>query len=194
MILDLILRIAPNGGQVFEAVMIGFATYWGGQLAKHTGLPFWLRWQGSRGAKAMTAMAAVAVVVMNFYYTGFGVLYRGTDLGAYILAVADTPLHGAMLSVRAAITEEILFRLLLGGVIAYLVSRLIPKASPRVSSMIIILATGVLFGLVHPNWAGVLVGIALAFVYFKTGLIPAMVVHFVADVIVFGFMIPFVPR
>lgn len=141
---------------------------------------------------AVLALDAV-VVISDAGYAAL-LLHRGVLPSEYILARTNTPVRGALLSLRAAIIEEPLFRLLLGSLITLGISRLAAKAQSETRTQVGMLITGALFCLLHPNWAGLVGGIGMSLIYFRTGLAPAMVVHFLADIVPYALMLPFVRR
>lgn len=88
-----------------------------------------------------------------------------------------------LLAMRAGLQEEIIFRLFLFTLITYAATKIVH--STRKSIVIGIAISSLLFGMMHgfyPNFAYISGGI-LAYIFYKNGLIPAMIIHFLADVI-----------
>lgn len=93
-----------------------------------------------------------------------------------------TPERGLALSFRAALNEEILFRLLLFPLVAWVFKSFIHS---RQGSLVIgALASSFVFGLIHPGFVmAFLTGLAIVYIYHQCGLFPAMSVHFLIDAI-----------
>lgn len=58
------------------------------------------------------------------------------------------------------------------------------RARAQASLVIAGLASAMLVGLIHPGFVqAFLIGLALVYIYYKRGLLPAMIIHFLADAI-----------
>jgi membrane protease YdiL (CAAX protease family) len=86
-----------------------------------------------------------------------------------------------LLALRAGIHEEIVYRLFIFTLATYLVSTIIE--SKRKSVIIGMVLSSIVFGLLHGFYFAYLSGAILAYIFYKNGLISAIVVHFLADAI-----------
>lgn len=158
-------------------------------FAPRVGCPLWRRHSINSStlgrAAYFTAVLGFSVVVINtvvnlVYFMG----YRSHTLQVSPWLALLTPEIALALSFRAALTEEVLFRLFLFTLVAWIVGRLVH--SQELSLVTGALASSIVFGLIHPGFLmAFLVGLALVYVYYRSGLLSAMTVHFFADAIPF---------
>lgn len=95
-----------------------------------------------------------------------------------------TPFSALIISFRAALTEEIIFRLLLISVIMLLISKF--TSSNKVPLILGIIISSIIFGLIHPGFlVAFLYGLVLSYLYINSGLIMVFTIHFLADFIPF---------
>ena len=89
-----------------------------------------------------------------------------------------------LISIRAAIYEEILFRLFLITVIIYYLKNII---SYRKSAFISVLISAFIFSVSFHSGSIISFasGLLLGFVYLSTGIIPSILLHFMADAVPF---------
>lgn len=86
------------------------------------------------------------------------------------------------LSLRAGVTEEIVFRLFLLSLVAWITLGIFHNRRGAIG--VGVLVSSFLSGLIHPGFMlAFLMGIALAYMYLRAGLVPAMIVHFVGDLV-----------
>jgi hypothetical protein len=89
------------------------------------------------------------------------------------------------LALRAALTEEVIFRFLIFSVIVKLSNRVIK--SKGICFIIGVLISAITFAMLHNGfYLSFIFGIGLCYIYKNTGLIPAMIIHFLADFIPFS--------
>ena len=93
------------------------------------------------------------------------------------------PETAVALSLRAALTEEIVFRLFLFLLATWVIERFIH--SQKRSMIVGAVASAFMFALMHGSGFAVAfpLGLALVYIYHRGGLLPAMIVHFFADAI-----------
>lgn len=154
-------------------------------ISRRIGYPLWWRKgdrsPASRRATLITALLGFTVIAANtcVYLTQEE---RATDLAPWLALL--TPETAIAISVRAALTEEVFFRLFLFPSIAWIFWRFTKQK--EASLVIGALASTLAFGLIHPGflWA-FLTGMAILHIYHRRGLLPAMITHFLADAIPF---------
>ncbi len=89
------------------------------------------------------------------------------------------------LSLRAGITEEVVFRLFLLSLSAWITLRIFHNRRGAIG--VGVLVSSLLFGLIHPGFIlAFLMGLAMAYIYLEAGLLPAMLVHFLGDFVPFS--------
>lgn len=96
-----------------------------------------------------------------------------------------TPKMAIAVSIRAALNEETVFRLFLFPLVTWIFLHL--KRSKKMSLVAGALSSSIAFGFVHGSGfiLAFLVGLAFVYVYLQRGLLPAMIMHFLADAIPF---------
>jgi membrane protease YdiL (CAAX protease family) len=161
---------------------------WAGMfLARHVGLPVW--WRSSNDSPVLRQKIYIIVLlslfvvicnmVLNLVYY---VAYHDQALQVSPWLVSLTSETALALSFRAALNEEVFFRLFLFPLIL-LVMRYFTH-SQKASLVIAGLASAMLVGLIHPGFVqAFLIGLALVYIYYQRGLLPAIVVHFFADAV-----------
>lgn len=154
-------------------------------LAPRVGCPIWWRPNDDspklRRKTILAVTVGVAIVIIN---TLNNLIYidQAAQTSSWINLL--TPSTAVAISLRAALNEEVIFRLFLFPLVAWILKRL--KQS-EFSLTIGALASSILFGLIHGAgffWA-FLVGLALIYIYYQRGLFLAMPIHFFADAISF---------
>ncbi|MFZ5966846.1 MAG: CPBP family intramembrane glutamic endopeptidase [Bacillota bacterium] len=95
-----------------------------------------------------------------------------------------TPLKAIFLSLRAAIIEEVIFRVFLFSLLLGTAKRIL-KNNERTIAIFSSLITSVLFAFMLHGGTNIsfAVGVVLSYVFYKRGLVPVMLIHFVGDVI-----------
>lgn len=152
-------------------------------FASRVGSPCWWR-QGngslaSRRMNHITVLLGLTVVVGN---TLVNLAYhnQAAQLAPWLALL--TPERAIALAFRAALNEEIFFRLFLFSLMAWVIGYFI--RSQQASFVTGALASTIMYGLIHPGFVmAFLVGLALVYIYHQRGLLLAMTVHFFADVI-----------
>ncbi len=95
------------------------------------------------------------------------------------LKIADIP----FLSLRAGLTEEVMFRLFLFSLIAWPLSKVLK--SPILYLSLSAIISSLLFGAIHGSGflIAFLMGLVLCYVYIRGGLLSAMTIHFLGNLI-----------
>ena len=156
-------------------------------LAPRVGSPIWWR-QGdssrtSRRATLFPVVLGLAVVAYNsLSVVGYTLSHPDQMAALAPWTIALTPGEAIALALRAALNEEIIFRLFLFPLVAWIAGHLV--RSKRIALLIGALASGFAFGLIHPGfWSAFMIGLALVSIYHQRGLLPAMIVHLFTDAI-----------
>jgi hypothetical protein len=189
--------LAPGASAAQRAILdliIMFVTgYLGYKFSRKSGLPLW--WgRGEKGGtkRAYTIMVVVGLIVIilnSVININMLITHREQFLTmspAWVTYIAEgTPFKALLVSVRAALTEEIVFRLFLISIISGIMQWF---TTSRANWLI---ASGILasmaFAFIHqPSLIPLLFGFMLSYIYINHGLIPVFVVHFLADAIPFA--------
>jgi hypothetical protein len=156
-------------------------------LAPRVGSPIWWRARdGSRASRRTTMITVLLGVFVVAYNTLsvviYAVIYADQMTAGAPWITALTPGRAIALALRAALNEEIVFRLFLFPLVAWGVGYFL--RCRRASLLIGASVSALAFGLIHPGfWSAFLIGLALVYIYHQRGLLPAMVVHFFTDAI-----------
>jgi membrane protease YdiL (CAAX protease family) len=134
-------------------------------------------------------------LAMGFAYHRSFVAYRFSPRVPFRIRHMKTWYDNFILSLSAAITEELVFRLLLLSAFLYLFSwlfRSITTLNPRISQSIpflfSIILSSLLFGAIHGVYGflfAFVAGIVLCLVFLRAGLESAILAHFVTNVVFF---------
>jgi hypothetical protein len=171
-------------GDFSIALLAGLA---GLYFASRVGSPCWWRLgigsPARRQATLVTLLLGLVVVVSN---TVIMVTYYRQDTAQFAQiapwAALLTPARASALAFRAALTENVFYRLLLFPLGAWAVGRF--TRSRRAALVSGALLSALVCGLLHPGFgAGFLIGVALVYICHQGGLVPVMIVHFLTDVI-----------
>ena len=146
--------------------------------------PIW--WQSKRNSEpwrgtALLTAVGVSIVIVNTLNNLISV-EQSMRYSPWLSLL--TPPTALAVSFRAALNEEVIFRLFLFPLAAWVFKRL---KQTEISLIIGALTSSILFGLIHGAgflWAS-LTGLALVYIYYQRGLLPAMSIHFFADAIPF---------
>jgi len=155
-------------------------------LAPRTGCPVWWRRDNrssvSHQATYVTALLGLSVVILNTLNNVINI-GQAEQLAPWMALL--TPVTALAISLRAALNEEIIFRLFLFSLVAWIVWRF--GNSQKASLVIGALVSALAFGLIHGLGfvPAFLVGLALIYIYHQRGLLSVMAVHFLADAIPF---------
>lgn len=166
-------------GIVLLAGMAGFF------FASRVGCPGW--WRSGKSKPASRRVTLITLLVAVFVVAGNTLVCVAsrnqlTELAPWLVSL--TPGTALALAFRAALTENIVFRLFLFPLVAWGVGHFI--RSQRGSLVVGALASAFVYGLIHPGFvAAFLGGLAVLYIYHQRGLLPAMAVHFFGDAIPF---------
>jgi hypothetical protein len=127
----------------------------------------------------LSLFVVICNAVLNLVYY---VAYYDQALQVSPWLISLTPEIALALSLRASLNEQVVFRLFLFPLI-WLIIRYFTH-SQKASLVIAGLASAMLVGLIHPGFVqAFLIGLALVYIYYQRGLLPAIVVHFFADAV-----------
>ncbi len=152
-------------------------------FAPRAGSPCW--WHpgnsspASRRVTFIAVLLGLAVVVSN---TLIFVASRNQVTQQAPWLTALTRKTAIALAFRAALTENIVFRFFLFPLAAWVAAHFI---HPRRTALIVgALVSALMFSLIHPGFiVAFLAGLALNYIYYQRGLLPAMVAQFFGDAI-----------
>lgn len=99
-----------------------------------------------------------------------------------------TPINSILISIRAGITEEVIFRFFLFSLFILVFAKIIHSKVLIFLICSIISALAYAFLLHSGSIVSLVAGIILSYIYYKKGLLPAIIVHFLGDCIPFLMM------
>lgn len=185
---------------VQTAVLLAIAVYFGLQLSRKLQLAVFT----DRDQMRHIAYLAIPLGIVTAFLIMFGDTLFARHLPT--LSIADThiePWKTLLASLYGGIVEEILMRLFLMSLIAWLIALVFRARQPRENSWIMwtaIIATAILFGLGHLPVTASLVtitpfvvaraialngigGLVFGWLYWKKGLLYAMLAHSTTDIV-----------
>jgi membrane protease YdiL (CAAX protease family) len=153
-------------------------------VVSHLGLPIWWSHNDEHSSQISLIVivlgASLVLINLIMYMTNLDQLASCSFLTMF------APKTAIALSLRAALTEEIFLRLFLFPAIAWVVMHFLKR---ELSLIIGGVVSSVYFGLIHPGFfLAFFVGLALVYIYYYKGLLPAMIVHFLADAAPFVYL------
>lgn len=168
-------------------IFFGIVGMW---AASRLDLPVWWRSRDSEkfSKKALIIALGVVIVVLNMVVNVGSVVQMAghPDVVESSHWISITPRTAVALSLHAAVTEEILFRLFFFSA-AWTASHFLRSKKDALITGAVI--SCFLFGLMDPGvpWFlfAFVLGFPMIYIYSRRGLIPVMVIHFLADSIPF---------
>ena len=177
-------EISAETVAIENALFVLITGFLGLIFASRCNLPWWWRpGDGSPDAKRTSTTVLILGVALVVANTVINVAYRNRGL---LGASSLTPEVALALGFHAAIVEEIGFRLFLFSIGVWAANYVLHSRDGAIA--IGALVSTLLFALFHPGSGNVLafvLGFVILYIYYQRGLIPAMVVHFLADAIPF---------
>jgi hypothetical protein len=163
-------------------LMAGWA---GVLLARRVGIPLW--WHSNNDSPVLRqkthilVLLGLFVVICNTVLNlGYYMAYHDEALQVSPWLISLTPGIAIALSLRAALNEQVVFRLFLFPLILLVIRYF--AHSQKASLVIAGLTSAFLVGLIHPGFVQAFsIGLALVYIYYQRGLLPAMITHFFAD-------------
>lgn len=162
--------------------MIGLALYFGSKHAFNNDLVVWYDKKKLMYIKHYIVLIVLALgIIVPNTINGYRYSNLPVDAHWFYFSNFSEPLF---LSLRAAIQEELVFRLLLIPLIVSYSSRIV-KTKTNAALLGVILSS-IAFGIIHPGfYFAFYCGLLLGYTYYKYGIVPAFIIHFLADVIPF---------
>jgi len=152
-------------------------------FASRMGFPWW--WRPSDGSIKERWVSAITIILgAGFICINVLSVPLGTAADHPLLQVTPFTTKIALaVSLRAALNEEIFFRLFVFSVAAWAINRVIHSRDGAI--MIGAVVSAFLYALLHTPRGGMIfpVGLLFIYIYYKRGLLPVMVIHFFADAI-----------
>lgn len=189
-ILPVLLASAYRGATpayvcAFDFGIVAIAGLSGAFFAARVGLPLWWRpCDGSKGSRRETA--AVLALGLLVVLGNTLVLLASPDQLARVAPwlLQLTPTSAVLLAARAALTENVVFRLLLFSLAVWVARR--ARLGTRAGLFAGAAVSALAFALIHPGGGvALLAGLALAYVFARRGLLAAMGVQFLGDAVPF---------
>lgn len=168
----------------FDVFIMLMSGYIGITLAPKLNIPLWIseRSESKKSKRYLPSTFLGLLLIVSNTIVFSMVRDTAYELPAYFRDL--TPFTAVIIATRAALTEEILFRLLSISVIIW-VSRKIIKSTED-SSFFAVILSSLLFTMIHPSFLQPFIyGLLLGYIYIKNGLIPVLIIHFLADAIPF---------
>ncbi|HOH89581.1 MAG TPA: CPBP family intramembrane metalloprotease [Bacillota bacterium] len=164
-----------------DIVLIASAISLGSRYAQKMGFPSWKpvykNNENRRGLIKSVILGSFIVIINTLALTR-------SDAGNIIWLNFTGCYQPFLLSLRAALTEEILYRFCIFTVVTEFVHNVIRSRDISLAAGVI--ASSFLFGLQHQGfYFSFVIGAALCYIYKNNGLIFTMAVHFLADFIPF---------
>jgi len=169
----------------FDFTVVSIAGFAGALLAARVGLPLWRRSrrEPERAARETAIVVALGLLIV-FGNTVVLLLSRDqlSRVAPWLLQL--TPQSAVLVAARAAVMENIVFRLLLISLAVWGARRAGLGERAAVLTGAAVSATA--FALIHPGMGvALLAGLALAYIFARCGLLTAMGVQFVGDAVPF---------
>ena len=166
---------------LIDVIITVIAAVMGKKLAGAAGFPVWkVSYAAGKSRKSIIVSILIGIGIIGS--NTFILCNYNTDMFSWLsFTNAYQPLF---VSLRAALTEETVFRLLIFPGVTWLANKI--SRSCTVSIVLGALASASAFGLFHNGfYLPFIFGLGLCYIYKKNGLIPAMIIHFLADFIPF---------
>lgn len=164
-----------------DVVIVLLAFIIGRRVANSMGLPVWLLSNAvdrSRRSIYISALIGIVIVSSNTY------ILCNYNIDAVPWLRFTNVYQSLFLAIRAALTEEVIFRLFIFSVIVKLTNKI--TKSGIICFILGALVSAVTFAVLHNgSYLSFIFGIGLCYIYRNTGLMPAMAIHFLADFIPF---------
>jgi membrane protease YdiL (CAAX protease family) len=165
----------------FDLIISFIAIFLGKKATSSAELPIWqVKYEGNMIRKQLliTFFLGAIIVVTNT------LIWNNSNGDTVAWASFTSFFEPILISGRAALVEELFFRLLTFSFIVVIVRKI--SKSDIVSFIIGALLSSIIFGLYHQGfYLAFIYGILLCYIYKNNGLIPAMVIHFFSDAIPF---------
>ncbi len=190
-VIDLIISliISPGRPSIFMAtidfsvlVLLGLISL---KLIKHAKTPFLLNDSNTNGQSRKSRLLIILMSIMIILINTV-VWYFSYEQYLHIPWINSlTPVNAILISLKAGIQEEILFRLFLFSLLIFLLRKVF--RSEKIVLLTSTIISALLFAvLLHSgSLISLIAGMVLAYIYFKEGLLPAMAIHFLGDCIPF---------
>lgn len=181
---DMLLKSHLLGSNVnifFNAVIVLIAGILGKGFAKSAGIPVWkFNYKDTPDRKNL--IIAIMLGLSMVAYNTYSIYY--SDISSITWLNFSNVFQPILLSLRAALSEEIQFRLFIFTAITAILKGVTKsKMIPMAAGMLI---SSLLFGLIHPGFLmPFLYGTLLCYIYRYNGLAVVMIIHFLADAIPF---------
>lgn len=177
---ETIYKASANGLIVLDLVASILAIFFGRYAAIAIGLPIWQVKYNNETKKQIlfVILLGAAMVALNT------LIWYKSDSNIVSWTRFSNIAEPIFVSMRAALTEEVFFRLLGFSVISLVASKL--TQSTIYPFIIGALLSSAIFALYHQGfYLAFVYGLLLCYIYKRNGLLSAMAIHFLSDVIPF---------
>lgn len=166
---------------VFITGLIGY------NLADKVNLPKWWHDKNNDFKKSVFIVGIIGLIIVAgniLMNISMFTSYKEELLEMESWIASLTLLTSILVSLRAAITEEIVFRFFMITTIIWALKFFV--SSERSNLTIAIILSSIMFGLIHSTFlVPFAFGLLLSYTYINYGLIPVLIIHFVANLIPF---------
>lgn len=163
-----------------DVVIIILTGFIGKYFVSKVNFPLWWHRNSSISFKRqlfILAILGIAIIIPNILIYYFNQNFVST-ISWLKFSNLKEPI---LLSLRAGIQEEILFRLFMFTTATYLANKVID--SQKKSVVIGMILSTLIFGVMHGFYFAYISGVLLVYVFYKNGLIPSIIIHFLANAI-----------
>ncbi|MGE5630140.1 MAG: type II CAAX prenyl endopeptidase Rce1 family protein [Caulobacteraceae bacterium] len=185
-------NISPNNEPVYSALFDFFMLILCGLLGicmiSQAGTPFLSKYEVENSSKTLIKSWLIEVLIsclliaINTY--AWYISYQ--QAARYLPWVSNlTPLNAVLFSAKAALLEEIIFRLFIFSLLLFVLKNFFNSDKIKVILSLVISALLFSYLLHSGSFVSSIAGVILGYIYYSKGLVPAMAVHFIADCIPF---------
>lgn len=162
-----------------DIMFIGAAALLGKRSAKKIEFPVW---QARHATDANSKGLLISILIGSFIVIINTMVLSNSDISSISWLKFSNFFQPLLMSLRASLTEELLYRLLIFSVAAQFAGSFFKSRPVGIAAGALV--SSFLFGLLHQGfYFSFVIGVGLCCIYMNNGLIFAMVVHFLANLI-----------
>lgn len=169
---------------LFGDILIVLITgYLGKYMAAKNGFPLW--WKQDKEISLIKRLVILFILGMVVIVSNSLTYYHNDNIIMVIPWLNFSSLKEPIyISLRAGLQEEVIYRLFIFTLSAFILKKFV--SSERVPIIVGIIVSAVLFGVFHTGfYFAFIIGLILGYIYYSFGLIPVILIHFLADAIPF---------
>ena len=165
---------------IFDAIISFFAIFIGKMAANVVGIPIWQTKYETINKQHLLISIIIGVIMIAINT----LIWNNNNADTVTWARFTDYFEPIYISLRAALIEELFFRLFIFSVVMLLVRKV--SKSDIIALIAGALLSSIFFGLYHQGfYLGFLYGILLCYIYKHNGLVLAMIIHFLSDAVPF---------